>query len=234
MKEAVGWSIGIIVTPLSPSLNQDTRASLLLRLKDWGNEGSWQDFYDTYWRLIYHVGIKAGLTDAEAQDTVQETILAVAKNIKGFQYDPGRCSFKSWLLLITRQRIIWQLRRRSPQSPRGNQRNAETSRTASIERIPDPNGVDLAEVWDLEWQKNLMTAAIDRVKEHVRPRQFQIFDLYVLQNWPARDVSRTLKVSFAQIYVAKHRVSASLKKEVEKLQNELNGAAAIPRFHPRT
>ena len=216
------------MTLLPPNLSLGTRASLLLRLRDWGNEGSWQDFYDTYWRLIYHVGIKAGLTDAEAQDTVQETVLAVAKNIKAFQYDTLRCSFKSWLLLITRQRIIWQLRRRSPPSPRDNQRNAETSRTASIERIPDPNAEDLAEVWDLEWKKNLTTAAIERVKKHVRPRQFQIFDLYVLQNWAARDVSRTLKVSFAQIYLSKHRVSALLKKEVQKLENELNGAAAVP------
>jgi hypothetical protein len=35
-----------------------TRQSLLNRLKDWGDQSSWQDFFDTYWQLIYNVAIK--------------------------------------------------------------------------------------------------------------------------------------------------------------------------------
>ena len=30
-----------------------TRKSLLDRLKNWGDDASWQDFFDTYWKLIY-------------------------------------------------------------------------------------------------------------------------------------------------------------------------------------
>ena len=66
--------------------------------------------------------------------------------------------------------------------------------------------------WDEEWQQNLMIAALEAVKRKASLRQFQISDLYVLQNWPARDVARTLGVSMGQIYIAKHRVSALLKK----------------------
>jgi RNA polymerase sigma-70 factor (ECF subfamily) len=54
---------------------------LLVRLKDWGDQKSWQDFFDTYWRLIHSVAIKAGLSEAEAQDVVQETVLTVAKKL---------------------------------------------------------------------------------------------------------------------------------------------------------
>src|SRR4051794_13754244 len=75
-----------------------TRESLLSRLKDWEDQASWKDFFDTYWRLIYNLARKAGLSDAEAQDVVQETILSVARNIEGFRYDPAVCSFKSWML----------------------------------------------------------------------------------------------------------------------------------------
>src|SRR6266581_1121715 len=89
-----------------------TRQSLLSRLKNSEDQASWQVFFDTYWRLIYSVAMKSGLTDAEAQDAVQETVIAVAKSIKEFQYNPKKCAFKSWLMLITRQRIIWQLRKR--------------------------------------------------------------------------------------------------------------------------
>jgi RNA polymerase sigma-70 factor (ECF subfamily) len=58
---------------------------LLDRLKDWGDHASWQDFFDTYWQLIYRVALKSGLTETEAQDAVQETVLAVVKNIKAFK-----------------------------------------------------------------------------------------------------------------------------------------------------
>src|SRR5438046_6721201 len=87
-----------------------TRESLLSRLKDWEDRESWQDFFDTYWRLIYGIARKAGLSDAEAQDIVQETVISVARKIEGFKYDPAVCSFKSWMLQLTRWRIINQIR----------------------------------------------------------------------------------------------------------------------------
>src|SRR2546428_12249251 len=89
-----------------------TRYSLLNRLKDLGDQTSWQDFFDTYWRLIYNVAVKAGLTDTEAQEVVQETVIAVAKKIAGFKADPARGSFSAWLMYTTRWRIADQFRKR--------------------------------------------------------------------------------------------------------------------------
>ncbi len=51
-----------------------TRLSLLGRLKDWGDQQSWQDFFDIYHRLIHSVALKAGLSPTEAQDVVQEAV----------------------------------------------------------------------------------------------------------------------------------------------------------------
>src|SRR6266498_1052034 len=90
-----------------------TRATLLQRLKDWQDRSSWQEFFDTYWKLIYGVARKAGLTDAEAQDVVQETLVSVAKHMPTFNYDPALGSFKAWLLNMTRWRMISQFRKRA-------------------------------------------------------------------------------------------------------------------------
>jgi hypothetical protein len=79
-----------------------TRASLINRLKDWQDQTSWQEFFDTYWKLVYGVARKAGLTDAESQDVVQITLTAVAKHMPTFQYDRAIGSFKAWLLIKTR------------------------------------------------------------------------------------------------------------------------------------
>ena len=80
-----------------------TRSSLVHRLRNWSDHGSWQDFFDTYWKLIYAVAIKAGLSEAEARDVVQETVVAVAKQIRDGGYDRTKSSFKNWLCLITRR-----------------------------------------------------------------------------------------------------------------------------------
>src|SRR5690349_16319564 len=67
-----------------------TRTTLLGRLKDWDDEASWSDFFETYGRLIFRVASKSGLRPAEAEDVVQETVVAVAKHIRAFRYDRNR------------------------------------------------------------------------------------------------------------------------------------------------
>src|SRR5215471_21477457 len=91
-----------------------TRQSLLARMRNWSDQVSWQQFFNTYWRLIYGVATQAGLSATEAEDVVQETVLAVAKRIGQFKNDPALGSFKSWLMLITRRRIADQFRKRPP------------------------------------------------------------------------------------------------------------------------
>src|SRR5690349_18061955 len=90
-----------------------TRESLLSRIKDWNDQDSWREFFKLYRGLIYGTALKAGLTEQEAQDVVQETIVSIAKTIKGFDYDPQRCTFKTWLRHLTRKRIADCFRKRS-------------------------------------------------------------------------------------------------------------------------
>src|ERR1041385_1484139 len=106
-----------------------TRATLLGRLKDWKDEESWREFFQLYRRLIFSTAIKAGLTEAEAEDVVQETVLSVAKTIKEFQYDPQRCRFKSWLRHLTQKRIADCYRKRAREQPLPETAAGETPRT---------------------------------------------------------------------------------------------------------
>lgn len=198
-----------------------TRRSLLSRLKDWDDQESWRDFFNTYWKLIYGAAVKAGLTDAEAQDVVQETVITVAKKMQDFKYDPALGSFKGWLLTTTRWRIEDQRRKRQRGILPREQRSGETPGTDTIERIPDPASFDLDAVWEEEWQKNLMDAALQRVKQKASPKQYQIFDLHVIKNLSVAQVAKTLGVSRAQVYLAKHRITGLLKKEIKHLETKL-------------
>lgn len=203
-----------------------TRQSLLHRLKDWNDQESWREFFDSYWKLFYNVATKAGLNDAEAQDIVQETIVAVAKKMPGFCYNPASGSFKNWLLTIARRRIIDYLRRSERQPARSAGpvpgRASEATRTSTVERIPDPAGDHIEAIWNEEWEKSLLEAAIECVRNKVDPQQFQIFDCRVLKQWPVRDVAGTLNVSIMKVYSDAHRVSALVKKEVRRLEKNMS------------
>lgn len=196
-----------------------TRASLVRRLKDWGDQSGWQEFFDTYWRLIYGTALKAGLSDAEAQDVVQDTILTVAKAMPAFDYDPARGSFKSWLRKTTHWRIRDHWRRRA-RHPIAEPRREDESRTPTVERIPDPASLEPDAAWEADWQQNFMDSAIERVKRQVKPQQYQLFDCYVLKGWPMKDVTQKLRVSMAQVYFAKLKITGLIQKELRALERK--------------
>lgn len=198
-----------------------TRKSLIAKLDNWEDQRTWDDFYKTYWRLIYAVGLKAGLRSEEAFDVVQETILSIAKQSKKNMYDPEKGSFKSWLMNMTRWRINDQFRKRKKDTAMNiNEWDDDGQRTAVVERMEDPQGATLERLWDVEWKKNLADAALARVKAQVSPKQYQIFDCYVIREWDAAKVQDRLGVSMSQVYLAKHRVGKILKKELARLNED--------------
>ena len=210
--------------PSSPREQRDwapTRSSLLERLRVWNDHRTWLQFFETYGKLIYGVARKAGLSDAEAQDAVQETVITVSRKIGAFRYDREKGAFKGWLLNIARWRIADQFRKRqAPELTARGPTEQDDRRTSTIDQLPDQSPDPLQRMWDEEWQKNLMNAAISKVKRQVAPKQFQIFDCYVLQGWSPRQVARELNVTQGRVYLAKHRIGALIRREVHRLEKE--------------
>ena len=198
-----------------------TRATLIQRLKNWQDQSSWQDFFDTYWKLIYNVARNRGLSDAEAQDVVQETMISVAKHMPTFKYDPAIGSFKTWLLNMTRWRIIDQFRKRGPPAEPHPFPDAPVTGARTVDKMVEPASQDLDALWDAEWEKNLLDAAIAKVKRRFDPQKYQIFDLYVNKAWAPDKVAKAFGVSIGQVYLAKHRVTEMIKEEVKRLEKEM-------------
>ncbi len=202
---------------------EKTRKSLIERLNNWEDQRTWNEFYQTYWRLVYSVATKSGLTREEAFDVVQETIIAIARQVQKGQYDPRAGSFKAWLLQMTRWRILDVFRARKRQPSLSNQGNAdsEDSQNLAMERLSQEKDNLLESIWDREWRDNISSAALERVKSKVSPRQFQIFDCYVMKGWGVKKTAEALGINAAQVYLAKHRVGNLVKKEIQALENQL-------------
>lgn len=205
-----------------------TRRSLLSRLRNVEDNISWQEFFDTYWRLIYNLARKSGLREEEAEDVVQETVIAVARRLPEFRYDPAKGSFKQWLLVITRRRIQDHLRRIYRSLPSDAPSPAETkSRT---ENVPDPElspdaSVDAA--WEEEWHDSIFQRALVRLRELAQPKHYQVFDLCVLHQVPPAEVARMLGLSRAQVYLSKHRSVLCLRRIVSDLRSDSERGSGI-------
>lgn len=197
-----------------------TRQSLLSRLHDWQDQEGWREFFETYWRLIYKVARRSGLDDLGAQEVVQATFIYLSRRMPKFRYEPARGSFKSWLRVVTRSRI--SVYRRTEKAagalicePLPGQQGGE-----ALEQVPDPAAEVLDEVWQREWEENLLNAAFRCLRSKINAQQLLIFRLATTGELPLRLVARKLDVSLAQVYLARHRVGKLFKAEVERLRRE--------------
>ena len=185
--------------------SMQTRASLLFRIRDLSSDEGWQQFFETYWKLIYNTARRLGLDDSEAQDVVQETMIGVARKLPDFQYDPATGSFKHWLGKL----IAWRVQ----------DRMAKRFRHESLEKALEVIGESsFEEVWESDWERNLIDAALERVKRRFSPKTYQIFAFCVIQKKGIAETARVFSVRSASVYLARHRVVRAVKAEIEEIK----------------
>ena len=148
-------------------------------------------------------------------------MISVARHMPNFRYDPAIGSFKAWLLNMTRWRITDQLRKRGPTAECSPFSHDTATGTRTVDKVIDPTSQDLNAVWDTEWKKNLFDAAIAKVKRRSDPQKYQIFDFYVNQEWSSEKVAERFRISVAQVYLIKHRVTEAIRVEVRRLEKEM-------------
>jgi RNA polymerase sigma factor (sigma-70 family) len=198
-----------------------TRHTLLQRLKDCGDDACWQDFFDTYWRLIYTTAIRAQLSPEEAEDVVQETMRSIERNIKKFKVGRQYGRFKPFLLRMTNWRIKDQKRKRPLYAASYASSHEETGPLPDIDELPDPGSLEPDVQWQADWQQNLINSAVERIKTRVDPLDYQMFDLHVLKLWTASKVAALLNVKIGRVFSAKYNILRLIRKEVARLETEL-------------
>jgi RNA polymerase sigma factor (sigma-70 family) len=138
--------------------------------------------------------------------------------MKTFQYRKEHGSFKSWLLQLTRWRIVDQVRKRQKNIAQEADMSGAATSINNVENVADPATLDLDKNWNEEWEQTLLKAAITRVKKRIDPKHYQIFELHVVQRWPVSKVAKATNCNPARIYLIKHRVGRLIKEEVKYLE----------------
>lgn len=191
-----------------------TRASLLLQIRDGTNHVAWQEFMRLYGPVVYGFARKRGLQDADAADLMQDVMRSVSTSIGRLDYDRNQGAFRGWLFTITRNKVFNFLsaRRIRPQG------SGDTTTNRLLDAQPDAS--DGADVWEVEYQRRLAALAMERVKSEFQENTWQAFWLTAVDGTSAADAAKQIGISPGAIYVAKSRVLARLKEEVETMQRQ--------------
>jgi len=191
-----------------------TRVSLLIQIRDGSNHAAWQEFVDLYGPVIYGFARKRGLQDADAADLMQDVLRSVSSAIGRLDYDRNQGTFRGWLFTITRNKVFNFLSARRIR-PQGSGDTA-TNRLLAEE----PAASDGSDAWELEYQRRLASLAMERVKGEFHENTWRAFWLTAVEGVAAADVARQIGMSPGAIYVAKSRVLARLKDEVEAMRQQ--------------
>ena len=197
----------------------DTRASLLLRIRDPGQHDAWREFIAIYEPLVYRLARQRGMQDADARDLVQDVFTLVGKAIHRFDPFSSRGTFRGWLFRVARNLTINTLTR---------QKNVRGSGDSEILRmlgeVPDDSS-EATRQFDLEYRRELFQLAANAVRSEFREDTFQAFWMSSVLGKPLDEVAREVSKSNGAVRIARSRVLNRLKEEVKRLQADDAGDA---------
>lgn len=192
-----------------------TDLSLLERMGDSRYRSqAWADFLERYTRLFFAWFRRWGVDPAMMEDLLQETMIRILCDIKGFEHQKSG-SFRAWMRVLARN--SWnQLLLDGERG--GAQRKFDLARAAEVGLLKSKRAKDnLLELFDMMATRELVDMAHSRVRLRVDADTWETYRLVTLQQKAADEVSLLQKINITQIYNRIYRVRKLLKEEMETL-----------------
>lgn len=188
------------------SRTETTNASMLLRLRNGGDEASWRDFHARYGHLLYRYARSRGAAHAEAEDAAQEVLMRLVGCIDQFDYDPRRGRFRGYL----RTAVVHELGRRA----RRDARQPAGLDPQTIDLVAAEREADADEVWQTEWRLAWLRTTVQDIAGEFDQVTLKAFEMFVLAGCPANDTAEKLGISKWRVYRARQRVLRRLSSEL--------------------
>lgn len=182
-----------------------TRQSLLDRVRETNAGDSWNEFVQIYDGLILSWLRKQGVSYNDAEDVRQEVMTAVCNEIANFQHNGRKGAFRSWLRIITSNRMqrLWQKRK-----ARGEESNQLEMLATELE--DDRSRLTLT--WDQQHDLYLLESFLQQLSERFSPQNIQVFRRVGINQESAQEVADDLGMSIGTVRVAQHRIMQALKE----------------------
>ena len=190
-----------------------TRASLVFRLRDRADTAAWSQFVRDYGPMLYRFVRSRGVQDADAADIVQDVMRSVGAAIGRLDYQKEKGGFRAWLFTITRNKLSTFFEKRRRLQPTGN----DSTQLDLLNQVPDQRS-SMESDWELEHQRMLAALAMETIRSSFAPNTWLAFRLAAVEGLSAEEVSQQTGLSKGAVYVARSRVTAKLRSEIERLQ----------------
>ncbi len=192
-----------------------TRASLVLRLRDREDHDAWADFVVDYGSMLYRFVRSRGLQDADAADLVQDVMRSVGTAIGRLDYAKEKGGFRAWLFTITRNKLSTYFEKRKRIGPTAND-------TAQFELLSNKSSGsnELDQRWELEHQRQLAAEAMEKLKPTIDANTWSAFELTAIEGVSADDAGKRIGMSKGAVYVARSRVTAKLRSDIQARLDE--------------
>lgn len=204
-----------------------TQHSLVARLKEHPCDSDWEKFYRLYEKPVLAVAAAKGLSEADCQDVLQETMVRMCRH--GFaRYDPTR-RFTPFLFGIAKDCAIDALRRRARRSSREVPIDASDTLSHNPQKDPADRTMGPADAAEAQGQLALVGVALDFLLEQqtFAPRTVQMFKALVFEQRNPIDVAKTFATSRGNVDQTKSTVLKKLRPMYDALDKGLDLEAAL-------
>jgi len=183
-----------------------TRPSLLIRVRNQNNQEAWHEFDGIYRPMLFRFARARGMGEAEAEEIAQQCMTAIHLHIGGFEYDPGKGRFKSWLGTMVRNRINSALRRR---------RDVQAG-TQEFRDLRD-GGPEPDEVFDTLWRQEHLRHCLRLIRSEVEESTFRVFVAFVMEEQPLEEVCERFALTPNHVRVIRTRMTRRLGQRMVEL-----------------
>ncbi len=190
-----------------------TRPSLLLRVRDSDDRDAWQEFVELYSPVLYAYLRRRGLQDADIADVLQDVLASVARAIREFHYQPQSGRFRAWLYTVTRN-AMFDFANSSKKRP------VATGDSDFHQAVLSNVATDDEEQWERDWERARFDWAVARVQPQFEESTWQAFWQVAVEGRTSQAAAETLGLSVGAVYIAKSRVTAAIRREIEELGDE--------------
>lgn len=203
---------------ISSRLMHNTSLSLLDRLRTSREVASWKQFEELYASLIRAWLRRYDVQDSDAEDLVQEVLLAVSNDLDRFEHAGRPGAFRAWLksILINRLRKFWRTRDRSPQAGGGSDMDAK------LAQLDDPAS-EMTLIWNQDHDRHALRHLLALAEPHFEATTWRAFSRVALEGAKPDEVAEELGISRNAVVVAKCRVLNRLRQESTGLIESASG-----------
>lgn len=192
----------------------ETRASLLIRVRDPADQTAWHEFVEIYRPVILRLARQKGMQPADAEDVAQTVLISVARAVEQREHDRQRAKFRTWLKRVACNAILNALTRGKPDRGAGDSAMLSVLNQKAVDFGPE------SELLRLEHRREVFRWAVRQARPEFQQATWDAFWLTAVDGRDIDTVATELSKNRGAVYAARSRVMRRIQELVADYELE--------------